>query len=271
MGGIGSRSLDRASADYRGRVRGTVLALCAAGTLFSQRSAAQLLIDPLELTIPTGGSIRTVSSISVINTSNQTVEATISRSGWDRKEDGANRFFAGGENSCGQILSFSPLSVRVEPQSSRIVRLTIETNAPVTRECSDIIFIEEIPRHSATKVNSLEFIFRTGVKVYVDPPGLTPNGVVEKMVVVDSRQIALWFHNTGSVHLVAKGRLVFRRLDNSSELEIPIEEFPTLPGAVRRVLLEVPVGLPVGDYLVLALIDFGGADLVAGQIEFHAK
>jgi P pilus assembly chaperone PapD len=257
-------------------VRITVLALCAAGTLFSQRSAAQLLIDPLELTIPTGGSNRTVSSISVINTSNRPVEATISRSGWDRREDGANRFFAGGENSCGQILSFSPLSVRVEPQSSRIVRLTVESNAPVTRECSDIIFIEEIPRHSATKVNSLEFIFRTGVKVYVDPPGLRPDGVVEKMVVVDSpavtkRQIALWFHNTGNVHLVAKGRMVFRRLDNSSELEIPIEEFPTLPSAVRKVVLEVPVGIPVGDYLVLALIDFGGADLVAGQIDFHAK
>jgi P pilus assembly chaperone PapD len=257
-------------------VRGTVLALFAAGMLFSQRSAAQLLIDPLELTIATGGSNRSVSSISVINTSNQTVEATISRSGWDRKEDGANRFFAGGENSCGQMLTFSPPSVRLEPQTSRIVRLTVETNAPVTRECSDIIFIEEIPRHSVTKLNSLEFIFRTGVKVYVAPPGLTPNGVVEKMVVVDSpaitkRQIALWFHNTGSLHLVAKGRLVFRRLDNSSELEIPIEEFPTLPGAVRKVLLEVPVGLPVGDYLVLALIDFGGTDLIAGQIEFHAK
>lgn len=267
-----------------------MLALCAAGTLFSQRSAAQLLIDPLELTIPVGGS-RTVSSISVINTSNQPVEATISRSGWDRKEDGANRFFTGGDNSCGQILSFSPLSVRVEPQNSRIVRLTIETNAPLTRECSDIIFIEEIPHHSPAKVNSLEFIFRTGVKVYVDPPGLRPDGVVEKVIVVDSpavstassasntgstdrnakRQIAIWFHNTGSVHLVAKGRLIFRRLDNSSELEVPIEEFPTLPGAVRKVLVDAPMGVPAGDYLVLALIDFGGADLVAGQIEYHAK
>jgi P pilus assembly chaperone PapD len=267
-----------------------VLAFCAAGTLCSRTSAAQLLIDPLELTIPAAGS-RIVSSISVINTSDKPVEATISRSGWDRKEDGANRFFTGGDNSCGQILTFSPLSVRVEPQTSRIVRLTIDANPPLTRECSDIIFIEEIPHRSTAKANSLEFIFRTGVKVYVDPPGLRADGVIEKMVVADTlsvsagstaknpsstdrspkRQIAIWFHNTGGVHLIAKGRLVFRRVDNSSELEVPIEEFPTLPDAVRKVLLEVPTGLPAGDYLVLALIDFGGADLVAGQIDYRAK
>jgi P pilus assembly chaperone PapD len=270
MGCVGSRSRDTTSAERRGRVRRTVLALCAVGTLFSQRSAAQLLIDPLELTIPTAGAGRTVSSISVINTSNKPVEATISRSGWDRKEDGANRFFTAGDYSCGQVLTFSPASVRVEPQTSRIVRLTIEPAARLTRECSDIIFIEEIPQYSAVKGNSLEFIFRTGVKVYVDPPGLRADAVVEKMVVAN-KQIAIWFHNTGSIHLVAKGRLIFRRLDNSSELEIAIEEFPTLPGAIRRVLAEIPTGLPVGDYVVLALIDFGGADLVAGQIEYRAK
>jgi hypothetical protein len=35
--------------------------------------------------------------------------------------------------------------------------------------------------------------------------------------------------------------------------------------------VDVPNGLAPGDYVVLALIDFGGPELVAGQIEFQAK
>jgi hypothetical protein len=54
-------------------------------------------------------------------------------------------------------------------------------------------------------------------------------------------------------------------------MTVPIAEFPTLPGATRKVVVEVPRTLAPGDYVVLALVDFGGAELVAGQIDFQAK
>ncbi|HEX7595015.1 MAG TPA: hypothetical protein VF387_01605, partial [Gemmatimonadaceae bacterium] len=85
------------------------------------------------------------------------------------------------------------------------------------------------------------------------------------------RQISVVFHNTGGTHLLAKGRLEFRRIDNSLAGQVTIPEFPTLPGATRKVMLDVPAGLTPGDYVVLALIDFGGAELVAGQIDYQAK
>jgi hypothetical protein len=85
------------------------------------------------------------------------------------------------------------------------------------------------------------------------------------------RQISVRFHNTGGMHLLAKGRLEFRHLDNTVAAQVPIAEFPTLPGATRKVLIDVPSNLLAGDYVVLALIDFGGAELVAGQIDYKAK
>jgi hypothetical protein len=85
------------------------------------------------------------------------------------------------------------------------------------------------------------------------------------------RQISVLFHNTGGTHLLSKGRLEFRRIDNSLAAQVAIPEFPTLPGATRKVLVDVPAGLTPGDYVVLALIDFGGAELVAGQIDYQAK
>ena len=272
----------------------TVLALCAVG-LVSQRASAQLLVDPLEVTILTAGAGRAAASFSLQNTSDRPVQATISRQDWDRQENGDNRFLAGGTSgkSCGPMLSVSPLSVRVEPHTSRVIRLAVQTDAALTRECWDIVFVEEVPQRAPTNGNSLQYIFRTGVKVYVAPPNLPRDGAVEDMAVVDApaktasstpakpvstapsapvgKQIAIRFHNTGAMNLVAKGRLEFRRPDNTVATTVPIAEFPTLPGAVRRLLVDVPRDLPAGDYVVLALIDFGGAELVAGQIDFQAR
>jgi P pilus assembly chaperone PapD len=292
-----SRSPERAGVERRGRVRGTVLALCAAiGVVFSQSASAQLLVDPLEVTMITTATSRVSGSFSLSNTTDEVVQATITRSDWDRVENGDNRFLPAGSSgkSCGPMLSVSPLSVRVEPHTSRIVRLAIQPGAAVTKECWDIFFVEEVPKRASTKGNSLQYIFRTGVKVYVAPPGLSRDGAVEGMAIEDvavapatspttpastpvsapkatKRQISVLFHNTGAMHLLSKGRLEFRRLDNTLATQAPIPEFPTLPGATRKVLVDVPAGLTPGDYVVLALIDFGGAELVAGQIDFQAK
>ena len=292
-----SRSPERAGGERRGRVRRTVLALCAViGVVVSQPASAQLLVDPLEVTIVTGATSRVSASFSLSNTSNEIVQASITRSDWDRIENGDNRFLPAGSSgtSCGSMLSVSPLSIRVEPHTSRIVRLAVQPGAAMTKECWDIFFVEEVPRRASAKGNSLQYIFRTGVKVYVAPPGLSRDGAVENMAVEDvavvpvtssttpvaipasaakatKRQISVLFHNTGAMHLLAKGRLEFRRLDNSLAAQVPIPEFPTLPGATRKVMVDVPGGLTPGDYVVLALIDFGGAELVAGQIDYQAK
>ena len=289
-----SRSPERAGAERRGRVRATVLALCAVG-LVSQRAAAQLLVDPLEVTIVTPGAGRAAASFSLQNTSDKPVQATVSRQDWDRQENGDNRFLPSGSTgkSCGTMLTVSPLSVRIEPHTSRVVRLAVQTDAALKRECWDIVFVEEVPQRASTKGNSLQYIFRTGVKVYVAPPGLARDGAVEDMAVIDApvtasstasaravsassaashgKQVAITFRNTGDTHLLAKGRLEVRRLDNSLATQVPIAEFPTLPGSIRKVLVDVPRDLPAGDYVMLALIDFGGAELVAGQIDFQAK
>src|SRR5437667_3096885 len=150
-----SRSPARAGAERRGRVRATVLALCAVGVVVSQRASAQLLVDPLEVTMLTAGASRATASFSLSNTSDKPVQATISRQDWDRVKNGDNRFLPAGSSgtSCGTMLSVSPLSIRVESHSSRVVRLAVQTAAALTRECWDIVFVEEVPQRAPTKGN----------------------------------------------------------------------------------------------------------------------
>ena len=281
--------------ERRGRVRRTALAFCAITGLFSAPVQAQLLVDPLEVTLATAGAQRVTGSFTLSNTSDVPVQATITRQDWDRAENGDNRFLPAGSTgtSCGSLLSANPVSIRVEPRSSRLVRLAVEGAAAIRQECWDIFFVEEVPQRAGLRGNSLQYIFRTGVKVYVVPPGLKRDGGVEDMAVevvrvaVDKpasstpmlisaapktkRQISVLFRNTGGEHLISKGHLEFRRLDNSVAAKVAIPEFPTLPGASRKVMIDVPADLSVGDYLVLALIDFGGAELVAGQIDLQVK
>lgn len=277
-------------------MRRTALALCAIGALCAKPLTAQLLVDPLEVALTTSGTNRVTASFSLANTSDVPVQATITRQDWDRLENGDNRFLRAGStgSSCGTMLTASPLAVRVEPRSTRLVRLAVQGGGALKKECWDIFLVEEVPQRAAVRGNSLRYIFRTGVKVYVAPSGLKRDGAVEDMSIetvpvkpapasttpasfpakapaATKRQISIRFHNTGEQHLLAKGRLEFRRLDNSLATQVPIPEFPTLPGATRKVMIDVPAGLAPGDYVVLALIDFGGAELVAGQIDLQAK
>ena len=277
-------------------MRKAVLALCAVGLLVSRPASGQLLVDPLEVTLTAASSDRTTASFSVSNASDNPVQATITRQDWERVENGDNRFLAAGSTgkSCGQSLSVSPASIRVEAHSVRLVRLSLDAATAPKKECWDIVFVEEIPQRSSARGNSLQYIFRTGVKVYGSPAGLKKDGAVENMAVETvpmapaaasstpaklvtavpgamKRQIAISFRNLGDTHLLAKGRLEFRRLDNSLASQVDIPEFPVLPGALRKVSIDVPAGLATGDYVVLALIDFGGAELVAGQIDYQVK
>ena len=256
-------------------MRRFALALCAVMGLAATPAFAQLLVDPLEVSIASAGANRVFSSFTATNSSDVAVQATITRQDWDRIENGDNRFLPAGStgSSCGAMLAVSPLSIRVEPHSSRTVRLTVQNAADLRKECWDIVFVEEVPQRTSVKGNSLHYVFRTGVKVYVVPPGLSRDAAVEDMSVVDStkKQVAIRFHNTGGTHLLAKGRLEFRRLDNTLAMQVPIAEFPTLPGATRRVLMDIPTELTAGDYVILAMIDFGGSELVAGQIDYQVK
>ncbi len=257
------------SAGRKGRVCRLALALCAALSLSHNPLHAQLSVDRLDMVITPVDGQRTTAVIIVTNQSDRLQQATLLREEWDRSEAGENRFLPVGSTgaSCGERLTFSPAVLRLEPGGSERVRVSMNGAPPEGRECWDAISIEQVLHRTQPAGNSVQYRFRTAVKVYVTPSGLSREGAIEDMRLEAQRQISIQFRNAGGMHLLAKGHVEFRRADNSVALSAPIAEFPTLPGAVRRLSLEVPRELPKGEYIVLALIDFGGAEIAAGQID----
>jgi P pilus assembly chaperone PapD len=209
----------------------------------------------------------------VHNGSNHATQAIITREDWDRAADGQNRFLPSGStpHSCGPALSFFPAAFLIEPGANQVVRLAVEKVSGTPRECWDIVFVQEVAQTKQFTRSGLQFVFRTGVKVYVAPTGLTRDASITSMSLEQrnpgQRRISIQFRNSGEVHLAAKGRVEIRRADNSVVAEVPISEFPTLPGAVRQLEVNVPSTTLPGNYVALALIDFGGSEIAAGELE----
>lgn len=277
-----------------GRALSLALVLCVLSGIHSSSASAQVVVDPLTVTISNAGSQRTVVKVIVRNPHATTAQLVISRGDWDRTESGDNRFLPYGSTSasCGHLVSAYPLSLRIEPKGAENLYIAYEGARALSRECWNAIFIEEPPRASPTRGATLEYVLRTAVKVHVVPPGATREGAIEGIAVVatpptgspvpmsqpagkspsrkSGRSLSISFRNLGGMHLAARGNVQFRRLDNSVAAEIPVAEFPTLPGAKRNLLVEVPQ-LPAGRYVVLAMLDFGGAEIAAGEIELAQR
>ena len=246
----------------------------AAFVLFAgvaRRAECQLAVDHVELFFDPHELGRRVQSFNVTNESDQVVEATLYLNDWDRDKMGENRFSDSGRlpQSCGRYLRVFPLSMRLPPHTQQAVRVALEAADSLTKTCWSVVFVESSTQQQV-RGRAITYVTRLGVKVYVVPPNLPKDGAVESVELGDSiaRQLIVSFRNSGDVPLWPHGSIEFRRLDGSVAASIPIEEFPVLPGSLRRLTLPLPVLRP-GRYVALVLIDYGGADIAGGQVQLE--
>lgn len=249
----------------------TLAALVLGVALVAPRvAAAQVSVDEAEVFLDPSGSGRRVGSFNITNEGSDVAQATIYLSDWDRQEDGEHRFVPSGTlpNSCTGHMQIFPQSLRLAAGRRQAVRVELNGTDSITSACWSIAFVETSALQKGTG-RTVTYVTRLGVKIYVLPPGLSKEGEVEDIAAQpgDSgrTRIAILFHDVGGMPLWVRGTMEYRRPDNSIAATDSIAEFPVLPGARRRVLVTVP-RLAVGNYIALALLDYGGAEIAAGQI-----
>jgi hypothetical protein len=251
---------------------------------------AQLTVDALELFV-TAAPDRTVRTVRVRNDGAERVQATVLVEDWERDAHGTNRFLPLGTHprSCGGTIEVFPQSLALDVGESATLRIAVADSTPA---CWGVVFLE----HRTTQASvgrQLSYQVRTGVKVYVESATAVRDGLIESLTVSevsaeDSARAAstagpmadalvrgqpavqLAFRNVGDVQLLTGGHLEVRREDNSVAHRAAVDAFPVLPGAQRLLTMSLPP-LPRGRYIVLALLDFGGSELVAGQLEYEVR
>jgi hypothetical protein len=249
-------------------------------------ASAQLEVDQLELYLVPRSPTGSMRVFNVSNESEKPVQAALTFADWDRAEDGDNRFFPPGtvRESCRDMVRVFPASLRLEPRARQAVRVSLEGADSLHTACWSILFLEvNQPASASPGGRQITYVVRTGIKVYVEPEGLPRDGVIADIQVrprarplgatapdTSRQELEVAFRNAGAVSMFTRGSLELRRLDNSVAAKIPIAEFPILPGALRRVVVRLPV-LPAGRYIALALLDYGGTEVAAGQIDFESR
>jgi P pilus assembly chaperone PapD len=284
-----STSRTRSLASSRGVLARATLATAFALLAIAPRvGAQQLAVDQIEIFLSTGDPARSSAVFNVSNEGDRPLQATLYMSDWDRDSVGNNRFFPVGalSQSCRSMLQVFPSQVRLEPHSQQAVRVTLTGADAMRAACWSVIFVElQDPVRLQQAGRAVQAIIRVGTKVYVEPQNLLRGADVEDMRLAkhlatteevstgaraDSarRDLRIVLRNTGGMQIRPSGRLEIRRPDNSLAASVKVDEFPILPGASRQLLVPLPT-LARGKYVAITLLDFGGADIAGGQVEFE--
>jgi len=254
------------------------LGLGLLGLVPGGQARGQVSVDRLEMVLKAVPGQSGLGVLNVHNTGNAAVQVSAHLEDWDRDEDGVNRWYpvGGVQGSCGDRIQIFPTSLSLDPGTSQAVRVTLDSVAGLRRECWTAVVVQTVrpPVGAGTSVTQ---VIRTATKIYVQPPSVEPHGVVFSMEVIapeegsdDPPQVDVVFENSGDAHFVAHGEVQVRTPDNGVMEKVELPPAYLLPGARGRVRAALPQLSP-GRYVLLAVVDYGGAELAAGQIEYRVR
>jgi P pilus assembly chaperone PapD len=241
---------------------------------------AQFAVDKLELFLRPGARDARSGVLMVRNEGTERSQALVRVEDWDRAADGTNRFFAPGSQpgSCAAALRVFPATISLAPGEAQAIRVDLDSarSGSMQSECWSIVIVQAQQPVKQPGGRTLVYTLRTGMKVYVAPTGLRTEGEVTDVRVVAARGIRgasatppeaqVTFRNTGQLHVSATGRIEIRREDNSLVAVTPLPAMHALPGAETVAKVRLPA-CPPGRYTILAIVDYGGAELAAAQLE----
>ena len=240
---------------------------------------ADIVVSPLTIEVAASPTQTGSGTFQVRNAGTSQEQVTVSLSGYSLGPDGALEIRQD-HRSLAPSLEFSPVTFSLEPEEKVLV--TFHFRAPA--ESGDhwaIFFVEgsavtPVAETSGQVQTTIGVKVRYGVKVIQRDPAATRSGVIDSMDLlrVDPPQVLIRFQNTGtSVLRKATGRVEVRGVSGTLLVEIALEEFTTLPGGTRELVAAIPTERLTrpGEYQALCIIDFGGAYLVAGELQFSLK
>ena len=225
----------------------------------------------------------------VANTDNRTADVTVFAVDWNQDVNGAveaidSSIHKEPDSATGWI-AVNPQRFLLKKGEKKIVTVSLDTpKEPMgLKEYRSMVFAEttdERPAETAAPGRELRIrtISRIGTKIFVNNPAAATklDCAVTKVAEVTrdgKRGLEIQTANNGNVHIQSdNSNVVFRDEAGKSVASLPVPPFSVLPGQKRTVFFELPEEgkskLEKGKkYNALAVLDYGGSDLVAGELE----
>lgn len=211
--------------------------------------------------------------ILVRNTSTAAVHILAYLSDFEVGPNGNYVFSKPGKNpfSVAKAITINPREFDLDPNTSQQVRFSVDVPMNASGEYSSMVFFETRPTRAQRGVSIAE---RIASKIYVDIPESTHfTGEIDDVSAKslgDGQHYLVGFHNTGNVHVYLSGRVEIKQ-GGAVVDKVTLPTGMLVERAGKRVVDAVGKKLPPGSYQAVALIDFGGPNLVAGQTSFTVR
>lgn len=203
--------------------------------LAAPAGAGEFVINPLRVTLDRNSRS---SEVVVRNDDSAPLRMQVEGMSWSQDAEGKDRYTAA------DGLLYFPRTMEIPPGESRIVRVGVRA-APVTREATYRLFLEELPGppDDATKPGegaSLRVYLRVGVAVFVAPAQAERSAQITKLA-LGGGEAELVIANTGNVHVRAD-QLELVGTDRAGEriLVQPVPERYFLAGVTKTMRVAIP-------------------------------
>jgi hypothetical protein len=197
------------------------------------------------------------------------------------KPDGSPLYLEPGSHprSLTRWLSVSPLEFLLQPQASQEVRYTVQVPPDAQPGTYwGIVFFESGPAQERSGGQGLGIRVRTrvGHVVYVDVGRVVRSGRVQGVRYQPpsggaGAEIRVVFQNTGNGVMRLKGRVEVRDGTGKAVAQAEVPETASLPGSTHEVAAPLEKPLPPGRYAVLVVLDYGEANLIAGEARLEVR
>lgn len=244
-------------------------------------ASASFVVSPMEhhLSVPAGD--RASASLVIRNTGTRPLSLKLYLADSRFETDGRETEVTLGSlaRSCAPWVDFGPELVELDPGAARTVFFDLKAPSDARGSYWTKLYIEEIstpdPIQQTESGRSYQVFMRQrmGVRIFEEIPGTAEPGMIVDRVQIESsldetRIVTLSVANTGNVLLRCRGWVEVR--NSAGEVVETLRpgadgKFTLFPGARREVEAQTTKELPPDTYTVLAIVDYGGDTLVAGE------
>src|SRR3954464_1937466 len=268
--------------------RSCVLATLSFALLCPAR--AGIVVNIGKVVLDAGPDFRTTRQLEIANTNDKPAEVSVFASDWTQDKTGAVDAVTPEQkapDSATAWVSVNPQRFTLAKGERKIVTVAIATPKSAAemplKEYRTMVFTETSDtRKSEASAPGRELqvrvISRIGTKIFLRNPPLATklDCEVTKMETTtrdSKRGVLIEAHNGGNVHVQCDSSTVaFRNAAGATVATLPLPAFSILPGHTRSLFFELPEAgkaqlQPGTKYNLLAVIDYGGTDLVAGELE----
>lgn len=249
---------------------------------------ASFSVAPLHLNFNADIGNTITRSITIRNTGKNPVSVVLYKKDFRVELDGSTSELTPGSlpRGCAEWIIISPVNIELAPKESRKARISLTVPRDSHGSYWAKIYVEEASKPKPIKSKEGEYGVqvhvkqRWGIAIFEDVPGRREKkGQVTDISVTPQTKesplkVAVEFENIGNTLLRCTGRVEIKAAEGNEVETIQIGSngrFSVYPDGKRLVGGTVSKRLLPGDYIALAIVDYGGEELVAGELEFEVK